>query len=64
MKYLFAALLAFAAGFILAIYSSLKYLKAKKETGGEPPIKPHAIRFGIVFLLFVIAQVLLIIYRH
>lgn len=64
MKYLIAALLVFVAGLILAAVSTVKYLKAKKAAGGEPPLKPHAIRFGIVFLLFIIAQILLIIYRH
>lgn len=64
MKYLIAAVVLFAVGFILAIAATVKYLKAKKAEGGEPELKPHAIRFGIVFLLFIIAQILLIIYRH
>lgn len=63
MKYLIAAGVLFVIGFILAIVSAAKYFKAKKAAGGEPELKPHAIRFGIVFLLFIIAQILLIIYR-
>lgn len=63
MKYLIVAGMLFAVGFILAIVSAAKYYKAKKASGGEPELKPHAIRFGIVFLLFIIAQILLIIYR-
>ncbi|MCH5189772.1 MAG: hypothetical protein J1F37_04340 [Oscillospiraceae bacterium] len=64
MKYLIVAAVLFVIGIILAIISTVKYLKAKKAAGGEPDLKPHAIRFGIVFLLFIIAQILLIIYRH
>lgn len=63
MKYLIAAGVLFVIGFIFAIVSTAKYFKAKKAAGGEPELKPHAIRFGIVFLLFIIAQILLIIYR-
>ncbi len=64
MKYLILAAFLFVAGLILAIVSAAKYFKAKKAAGGEPELKPHIIRFGIVFLLFIIAQILLIIYRH
>lgn len=64
MKYLIAALLFYAVGLVLAVIATVKYMKAKKAAGGEPELKPHAIRFGIVFLLFIIAQILLIIYRH
>lgn len=64
MKYLIIAAVIFVIGIILAIVSAVKYLKAKKAASGEPELKPHAIRFGIVFLLFIIAQILLIIYRH
>lgn len=64
MKYLIAALLLYVAGLVLAAIATVKYMKAKKAEGGEPAIKPHAIRFGIVFALFIIAQILLIIYRH
>ncbi len=64
MKYLISALVFYTVGLVLAIISTVKYIKAKKASDGEPPIKPHAIRFGIVFLLFITAQILLIIYRH
>lgn len=64
MKYLTVAAVLFVIGLVLAAVSTVKYFKAKKAAGGEPELKPHAIRFGIVFSLFIIAQILLIIYRH
>ncbi len=64
MKYLIAALLFYAVGLVSAVIATVKYIKAKKAENGEPEIKPHAIRFGIVFVFFIIAQILLIIYRH
>lgn len=64
MKYLISALLFYAVGLVLAIIATVKYMKAKKTSDGEPELKPHAIRFGIVFLLFITAQILLVIYRH
>lgn len=64
MKYLITALLLYVVGLVLAIIATVKYFKAKKAEGGDPEIKPHAIRFGIVFALFIIAQILLITYKH
>lgn len=64
MKYLIAALLLYLVGLVLAIIATVKYFKAKKAEGGEPPLKLHAIRFGIVFVFFITAQILLIVYRH
>lgn len=64
MKELLLAAVLFVAGIILAIIAVIKYNKAKKAEGDELVLKPHAIRFGIVFLLFIISQILIIVYRH
>lgn len=64
MKELLLAAVLFVAGIILAIIAVVKYNKAKKAEGDELVLKPHAIRFGVVFLLFIIAQILIIISKQ
>lgn len=64
MKELILAAILFVIGIIIAIVAAFKYSKAKKQEGDELVLKPHAIRFGVVFLLFIIAQILIIISKQ
>lgn len=64
MKELLLAAILFAIGIVFAIISSVKYNKAKKQEGDDLKIKPHAIRFAIVFALLIASQILIIMSKH
>lgn len=64
MKELLVAGLLFFVGLILAIVATAKYAKEKKVKGDDIVMKPHMIRFGIVFLLFILAQIFIILSKH
>lgn len=57
---LFLALALFLIGLILAIVTAVQYSKAKKEQD-EVSSRPYAIKIAVVFVLFVISQILLIL---
>lgn len=60
---LFLALILFLIGLIIAIVTAVKYSKAKKKDGDNIETKPYVIKISVVFVLFVVSQILLILNR-
>ncbi|MGN0538865.1 MAG: hypothetical protein ACI4KI_03320 [Candidatus Fimenecus sp.] len=66
MKLLLPAIILFLIGLVIAIVTAVKYSKAKRKAddeGVEFNNKPYVIALAIMFVLFVVAQILLFLNR-